>query len=28
MLMNLIIWTLPDKTGSTLAEAAKAGPKP
>jgi len=25
MVMNLIIWTLPDKTGGTLAEAAKQG---
>jgi hypothetical protein len=25
MVMNLIIWTLPDKSGSTLAEAAKQG---
>lgn len=27
MLMNLIIWTLPDKTGSTLAGAAQKGPQ-
>ncbi|MFY7835078.1 MAG: hypothetical protein ACOVQ0_02185 [Novosphingobium sp.] len=27
MLMNLIIWTLPDKSGSTLAEAAQTGPQ-
>ncbi len=26
MLMNLIIWTLPDKSGGTLAGAAQAGP--
>ncbi|MCX7285159.1 MAG: hypothetical protein NTX28_14145 [Novosphingobium sp.] len=25
MAMNLIIWTLPDKAGSSLAEAAKTG---
>lgn len=25
MVMNLIIWTLPDKSGGTLAEAAKTG---
>lgn len=26
MVINLIIWTLPDKGGSTLAGAAQAGP--
>ncbi|HQS71562.1 MAG: hypothetical protein B7Y36_10640 [Novosphingobium sp. 28-62-57] len=25
MVMNLIIWTLPDKSGGTLADAAKQG---
>lgn len=27
MVMNLIIWTLPDKSGSTLAKAAHTGPQ-
>ncbi|MES2303298.1 MAG: hypothetical protein V4521_14685 [Pseudomonadota bacterium] len=27
MIMNLIIWTLPDKGGSTLAGQASAGPQ-
>ena len=26
MVINLIIWTLPDKAGSTLAGAANSGP--
>jgi hypothetical protein len=26
MIMNLIIWTLPDKGGATLAGAASTGP--
>ncbi|MBB4612030.1 hypothetical protein [Novosphingobium taihuense] len=26
MVVNLIIWTLPDRSGSTLAGAAQAGP--
>jgi hypothetical protein len=26
MVMNLIIWTLPDKAGDTLVGAAQAGP--
>ena len=27
MVMNLIIWTLPDKAGTTLAAAAAQGPQ-
>lgn len=26
MVVNLVIWTLPDRTGATLAGAAQAGP--
>ncbi len=27
MVVNLIIWTLPDRSGATLKGAAEAGPK-
>lgn len=26
MIMNMVIWTLPDKTGDTLVGAAQSGP--